>query len=56
MENVTMILPREVRQRLKEIAEIEPHVSKGDSMKRSIALDEYVQKIKREYPQCFKGE
>ena len=51
-----MILPREVRQRLKEIAEIESHVSKGDSMKRSIALDEYVEKIKREYPQCFRND
>lgn len=51
-----MILPREVRERLKEISQIDPKASKGDSMKRSIALDEYVEKIKREYPQCFRND
>jgi hypothetical protein len=53
---LSKLFPREVAETLKRISETEPGVLKGDSMQRTILLEEYIEKLRREYPQRFRPE
>jgi len=50
------LLPDVARTMLREAANIDPHIPKGESDRRTRALDLTVARLKTMYPQHFKKE
>lgn len=49
-------LPSEVARRLKAAREIDPHLPPGESLKRTLAMDQVMAKAREDYPHLFKRE
>lgn len=49
-------LPPEVARQLKAAREIEPHLPPGDSLKRTLAMDQVMARAREDYPHLFRTD